>query len=310
MPTETAPAERLRQRIRLDDPLVVPGVTDGIAAALARAAGFSTVYVSGAGTAAARGFPDMSILSLTELVDAVRVVCSLVDAVVDLDTGYGSVLALSRGMRELEAAGASAVHIEDQPFPRRCGYLTAEPCVPVPTMLHRLDAARAAGTDLVIVGRTDALLTGGLDEAITRARAYSEAGAELVFVNGLRSLDELRAVRDSVTTPLLYNVSGSDRSPWLTREQAVEFGVAVIVHPIQAARAAARAVQRYLADLAADLQPEPENLIGFASYMNLAGWGNAEAFEKSLPDRTGDAEPSTESRGAGRQTAGSRPVSP
>lgn len=288
MATEDSPPDRLRERLRTAAPLIVPGVTDGITAALAAAAGFTTVYVSGAGTAATRGFPDMSVLSLPELVDAVRVVSPHADPVVDLDTGFGGAAAIRRAMRDMAAAGAAAIHIEDQPFPRRCGYLTAEPCVPVADMLRRMDAVRVSGTNLVVVARTDALLVSGLDEAMARVAAYADAGAELVFVNGLRTLDELRAVRAAVDAPLLYNVSGSDRSPWLTRAEAAEIGVAMVIHPIQAARAAANAVRRYLAGLAADVAPAAADLLSFADYMMLAGWDDAAAFEQGLPERRDD----------------------
>ncbi len=301
MATEDSAPTRLRDRLRTAAPVVAPGVTDGIAAALAAAAGFATVYVSGAGTAAARGVPDMSILSLPELVDAVRVVSAHADPVVDLDTGFGGAAAIRRAMRDMAGAGAAAVHIEDQPFPRRCGYLTAETCVPVADMLRRLDAAQASGTDLVVVARTDALLTAGLDEAIARAAAYARAGAEMVFVNGLRTLDELRAVRAAVDAPVLYNVSGSDRSPWLTRAQASDIGVAMVIHPIQAARAAANAVRRYLADLATDVAPSADQMVRFEDYMRLAGWDEAAAFEQGLPARGEDPVlPSTAPGGAAR----------
>lgn len=285
MTTYPVPATTaLRRRLASGDPLVVPGVADGVAAALARAAGFELVYVSGAATAAARGWPDMSVLALTELTDAVTVAhrASGLGVFVDLDTGYGGPVAVRRAVLDVARAGAVAVHLEDQPFPRRCGYLSTEPCVPVDEMRRRLDAARAAETDLVVVARTDALLVTGTDDAVSRAVAYAGAGAEAVFVNGIRTLDELRAVCGAVQVPVVYNVSGSDRSPWLSKAAAAELGVALVLHPIQAARAAARATERYLTRLAGDQPPDPGDLVEFSRYMDLAGWGEAARFEASL----------------------------
>lgn len=284
MSDSSTPGERLRRLMSSAPPVIAPGVSDGVTAALAGRAGFDCIYVSGAGTAAARGLPDMSVMSLTELTDAVRTLtaASGCDAIVDLDTGYGGAVTIRRAMRDLAGAGAAAVHLEDQDFPRRCGYLTTDAPVAPSEMVARLDAARAAGTDVMVIARTDALLTEGLDSAVDRARRYAEAGAEAVFVNGLRDLDELSRVLDEVGAPVVYNVSGSDRSPFLTRRQAAEMGVAVVIHPIQAARAAALAAARYLADLAGDRPPDPGGLMPFEQFMDLAGWGDASRFEASL----------------------------
>jgi len=280
------PADRLRARLRDEAPVVAPGVVDAIGARLARQAGFATLYVSGAGTAAARGYPDMSILSLAELVETTRLVAeaSGAEVVVDLDTGYGGLPTLYQAMRALRRAGAAGVHIEDQAFPRRCGYLLDGPCVPIAEMVRRLDAARAAGTDLVIAARTDALRGEGLDAAIERAAAYRDAGAELVFVNGISTLEELAAVAEALACPLLYNVSGSDLSFEPSTEVAKAHGVALVIYPIQAARAAAAAQRRLFAQLATGEGDRPE-LLGFREYMDLAGWSELERFERALAER-------------------------
>jgi methylisocitrate lyase len=278
-----ASAAALRSRISGDGPpLVCPGVADGLAARLAREAGFEGVYVSGAGSSAARGLPDMGLLSLSELVDSVRVVASSsgLPAVVDGDTGFGDAAAIRRTMREMAAAGAAAVHLEDQPFPRRCGYLTADPCVPVEEMLRRLDAARAADSGLVLIARTDALLTEGLDSAVARAAAYAEAGVDLLMINGVRAWDDLVRVHEATGFPMLHNVSGSDRTPALTDEQARAVDVRITIYPIQAARAAALAVRDYLRALHSGTQGPP--LLPFGEYMDLAGWGETEQFEETV----------------------------
>lgn len=283
------PAEWLRARLGIGEPVVAPGVSDGISAALAGQMGFESIYVSGAGAAASRGWPDMSVMTLSELIDSTRIVTtrSSLPAIVDLDTGYGGALTIRRAMRELAAAGAAAVHLEDQPFPKRCGYLTAEPAVPVAEMLERLAAARAADTQLVVIARTDALLTTGIDDACARATAYRDAGADLVMVNGIRSLEELSQVHETVGVPMLYNVSGSDRSPGLSRSEAAAYGVQVIIYPIQADRAAALAVRRFLETLAERDTVELPMLLDFAQFMDLAGWSEAQTFEDGV---TGNLE--------------------
>lgn len=283
-------AAALRQRIASPDagPLICPGVADGLAARLAAQLGFGGIYVSGAGSSAARGLPDTGLMSVTELLDAVHVLveASGLVAVVDADTGYGDSAATRRTVRELAAAGAAGVHLEDQPFPRKCGYLTSEPCVPIPEMLRRLDAARAADTGLVLIARTDALLTEGIDNAVERATAYAKAGVDLIKINGVSTFDELERVYAATGVPMLHNVSGSDRTPAFTDEQYRAVDVRIVIYPIQAARAAALATRQYLSALR-DGAPVPA-MMPFTDYMNLAGWRDTEDFEDEIARRHPD----------------------
>jgi 2-methylisocitrate lyase-like PEP mutase family enzyme len=278
-----SPPAQLRARLAASTtPVRAPGVVDGLAARLAAARGFEAVYVSGAGTAAARGLPDMGLLTLTELVDAVSVIvrASGLPALVDADTGFGGPLAIRRTAQALADAGAAGLQIEDQPLDRRCGYLTHEPPVPVPDMLRRLESVRAADTDLVVVARTDALLTEGLDAAVERAIAYCTEGVDLLMVNGVRTLDDLRRLHDEVGFPMLHNVSGSDRTPDLDTPLAQQLDVRVVIYPIQAARAAAQATDTYLASLHGEAAVPP--LMPFGDYMDAAGWSDAEAFDDKV----------------------------
>jgi 2-methylisocitrate lyase-like PEP mutase family enzyme len=198
---------------------------------------------------------------------------------------------MRRLLRALASAGVAAVQLEDQAFPRRCGYLTTEPPVPTHEMLGRLTAAAAADVDLLIVARTDALLTDGLEAAIERAIAYSESGADLVMVNGIRAIADLERIAAELPFPQLYNMSGSDRSPFVALEQAADLGVAVIVYPIHVHRAAALAAERMLTDLVAGRPPEPDAMIRFEQYMDLAGWTEAAGFEQSVNPDVQDATP-------------------
>lgn len=261
---------------------MAPGVYDGLSARLAARHGFGAVYVSGAGTAAALGQPDMSVTGLAELLAATRTAArsSGLPVIVDADTGFGGPAAVRNTAAELAAAGASAIHLEDQPFPRRCGYLTAEPAIELGEMLIRLEAARSGAGEMLVIARTDTLLVEGIEVAIDRARRYREAGAEMIMVNGITALAELERVAAECGGSLLYNVSGSDRSPQLPAEAARRLGVAIVIHPIQAARAAAAAADGYLAALAGKGGQVP--LMPFREYMDLAGWAESESFERRL----------------------------
>jgi 2-methylisocitrate lyase-like PEP mutase family enzyme len=263
-------------------PVMCPGVADGPTARLAQQLGFEGIYISGAGSAAARGLPDMGLLTLSELLDAVRVLAgsSGLPAVVDGDTGFGDAVAIRRTMRELSQAGAAGVHIEDQAFPRRCGYLTTDSCVPVPEMLRRLEAARAADAGLVLIARTDALLVEGIKRTVARAEEYAKAGVDLLMINGVASYDELRQVYEAAGFPMLHNVSGSDRTPAFSDEQYRAVCVRVVIYPIQAARAAALAAKAFLSALRAGT--EPPELMPFTEYMELAGWREASEFEETV----------------------------
>jgi 2-methylisocitrate lyase-like PEP mutase family enzyme len=204
------PRTRLREMLAKPGMIVAPFVFDCIQAKLAASAGFEAVYMTGFGTAAARGYPDLGLLTMTEMVDNVRAISRAVDAPVicDADTGYGNPLNVWRTVREFEDAGASALHIEDQVFPKRCGFLEGKQVIPIETMTHKVRAACDARRDpnLVIIARTDALQTGGWDDVERRARAYRTSGADLVFVDGIKSVDDLKRYAEKLgDLPLVYN---------------------------------------------------------------------------------------------------------
>ena len=201
---------RLREMLAKPGMIVAPFVFDCLQAKLAASAGFEAVYMTGFGTAAARGYPDLGLLTMTEMIDNVRAISRAVNAPVicDADTGYGNPLNVWRTVREYEDAGASALHIEDQVFPKRCGFLAGKQVIPIEAMTHKVRAACEARRDpnLVIIARTDALQTGGWDDVERRARAYREAGADLVFADGIKSVDDLKRYAEKLgDLPLIYN---------------------------------------------------------------------------------------------------------
>jgi 2-methylisocitrate lyase-like PEP mutase family enzyme len=190
--------------------IVAPFAFDGIQAKLAEEAGFEAVYMSGFGTAASRGYPDLGLLTMFEMVANVRTIadCVRVPVICDADTGYGNPLNVRRTIREYEDAGAAALHIEDQVWPKRCGFLAGKRVIAMEEMVAKVRAACDARRDanLVIIARSDALQPHGWDETERRARAYRAAGADVIFLDGIKSSGELETYAKRLgDLPLLYN---------------------------------------------------------------------------------------------------------
>lgn len=203
-------ASRLRAMLNSSEMVVAPFIFDAFQAKIAQAAGFQTVYMTGFGTAASRGFPDVGLLTMAEMVENVRSIANAIDIplVCDADTGYGNPVNVYRTIREYEAAGAAALHMEDQVWPKRCGFLSGKQVIPLADMVPKVQAACDArrSEDFVIIARTDALAVNGWEDVCRRARAYREAGADLIFVDGIKTHDDIRRyVQELGDLPLLYN---------------------------------------------------------------------------------------------------------
>ncbi len=197
-----------RQMLTRPDMVVAPFVFDAFQAKIAQAAGFEAIYMTGFGTAAARGFPDVGLLTMAEMVENVRSIANAVEIplICDADTGYGNPVNVYRTVREYEAAGAAALHIEDQVWPKRCGFLAGKQVIPLEEMVPKVRAACDARKDMVVIARTDALAVNGWADVNKRARAYREAGADLIFVDGIRTLEDMQQyVKELGDLPLLYN---------------------------------------------------------------------------------------------------------
>ena len=207
----THPGAKLRAAMA-DGMVLAPFVYDGFTARISASQGAQAVYMTGHGTSAQIGLPDVGLTSMAEMVANLGYIVNAVDVpvVADADTGYGNAINAQRTVREYEMAGAAAMHLEDQIFPKRCGFFEGKECVPMEEHVQKIRAALDARTDpdMVIIARTDAVAPNGWDDAIRRAEAYREAGADLVFVDGIKTLDDL----DTYTTrlveqgiPCLYN---------------------------------------------------------------------------------------------------------
>jgi 2-methylisocitrate lyase-like PEP mutase family enzyme len=203
-------AKQLREKLNGTSMVVAPFVYDALQAKIAERVGFEAVYMTGFGTAAARGFPDLGLLTMSEMVDNVRTIARSVQipVICDADTGYGNPVNVWRTVNEYERAGAAALHIEDQVWPKRCGFLAGKQVIAQEEMVPKVRAACDArhNPDTVIIARTDALAVNGWDDVVRRATAYREAGADLIFVDGIRTLDDLRTYGARLKNlPLLYN---------------------------------------------------------------------------------------------------------
>ena len=231
----------------------LPGAHDPLAALLARRAGFEALYLSGAAVTASLALPDLGVLTLDELTFFTRAICRAVDLplVVDGDTGYGEALNVMRLVRELEDAGAAAVHLEDQELPKKCGHLSDKRLVSAEDMARKVAAAARAARSLRIIARTDAVASEGLDAAIARARLYVQAGAHAIFPEALTSADDLRTFATAIRVPLLANMTEFGKTPLLPADELARLGYKMVIWPVTSLRIAARAMEECYAELAA-----------------------------------------------------------
>lgn len=244
--------ERLAQLIGGGRILGVPGAHNGMAALLAKRAGFEALYLSGAALTASMGLPDLGIITPDELAHATREIVRASDLplIVDGDTGYGEALNVMRLVRDLEDAGAAAVQIEDQQLPKKCGHLNDKKLVPAEDMAAKIAAARKARRHLRIIARTDAAAE-SLDEAIRRMQLYVEAGADIIFPEAMTGIDAMAKVRDAIKVPLLGNMTEFGRTPYMAAEEWQRLGFDIVIWPVSSLRVAAKAMTGLYADIQA-----------------------------------------------------------
>jgi methylisocitrate lyase len=246
----TTPGQRFRQALEKEKPLQVVGAICAYHARLAQRAGYRAIYLSGGGVAAGSlGLPDLGISNLDDvLVDIRRIteVCDL-PLLVDVDTGFGaSAFNVARTTRSLIKAGAAAMHIEDQAGAKRCGHRPGKEIVPTGEMVDRIKAAVDARTDpgFVVMARTDALANEGLEKAVERARAYVDAGADMIFPEAITELPMYRKFADAVKVPILANITEFGKTPLFTTEELRSANVAMALYPLTAFRAMNKAAIR------------------------------------------------------------------
>lgn len=249
-------ASSLRTRIQHGPPLLVPGGGTPLEARLAQRAGFEAFYLSGYAVAAWRhGLPDIGLLGMGDTADALRAVARVIDVpvIVDADTGYGDVIAVTANVRELEAIGAAAVQIEDQDWPKKCGHMAGKTVIAADAAVRKVAAAVVArqNPDTLIIARTDALAPLGIDQAIRRARSFSDAGADVVFIDAPESRDDLARIGAEVPGILMANMSEGGRTPALSLHEFAALGFPFVIFPTTALRVASVAIGAFFDDLLA-----------------------------------------------------------
>ncbi len=256
---DTLPRESAGRRFRalLDRPgiLRLPGAHNGHAALQARAAGFDALYLSGAAMTASMGLPDLGIITVDEVAFFVRQIVRAtgLPLLVDGDTGYGEALNVMHMVRCFEDAGAGAVHLEDQLLPKKCGHLNDKKLADAHDMAAKVAAARRAARDLVIVARTDATASEGLDGAVARAKLYVEAGADAIFPEALVTAEMFRAFAQAMPgVTLLANMTEFGRTPFFTASEFEEMGYRMVIWPVSSLRVANKAQEALYAAIARD----------------------------------------------------------
>lgn len=278
-------AADLRRLIAGRATVAAPGAHDGLSAVLARRAGFEALYLSGAALSASMALPDLGLITLEDVARRAREIvrASGLPLIVDCDTGFGEALNVMHAVRCLEEVGAACMQIEDQQFPKKCGHLNDKRLIPVEDMCRKVAAARAAASDLVICARTDAAAS-SLDDAIMRAKRYAEAGAELIFVEALTSPDHIRRVRAEIKAPLLANMTEFGRTPQLSLREWHDFGYEVVIFPVSEFRVAARAIERFYADLHrnGEVKNTLPDMMTRAELYDVIGYYDYEALDASI----------------------------
>jgi 2-methylisocitrate lyase-like PEP mutase family enzyme len=280
-------AGRLRELLAAGETILVPGAYDALVARVLEDEGFPAIYAGGYAAAAA-GFalPDIGIVTGSEMVEHVARIAGAVSVpvIADADTGYGELANVARTVRAYEHAGAAAVQIEDQVFPKRCGHMEGKRVIPRDEMVRKVRAALAArkDPDTVIVARTDAIAVTGLDDAIDRLQAYAEAGADVLFPDAPRSLEELERIRAAVDLPLVANMSEHGKTPLLSREEIAGLGYEIALYPsstLFAAAASAREIARALRERGTT-RDVLDRLLPFGELNELVGLSRWQAEEE------------------------------
>jgi 2-methylisocitrate lyase-like PEP mutase family enzyme len=228
-------ATQFRRQMKQDGMVVAPGAFDCITARMVEQAGFSAVYMTGAGTAATLGYPDYGLVTMSEMVEnAGRLAAAVkVPVIADADTGYGNELNVIRTVREYEKRGIAGIHIEDQGFPKKCGHLDDKTIIPLDDYVAKIRAAASAkrDPDFLIIARTDSRATHGFDEAVRRANASLQAGADMVFVEAPQTMEEVAAVPKQVKGPCLLNVVWRGKTPDVSMDEAKAMGYQLTIVP-------------------------------------------------------------------------------
>lgn len=279
----------LRTALAKKDFILAPGIFDLISALFADREDFNALYVTGYGTVASYlGLPDAGLATYRDMVERIAAMVKMTSkpVIADADTGYGGLLNVRHTVRGYEDAGVSAIQIEDQEFPKRCGHTPGRRVVPLEDMVRKIEVAvdSRRSDDFLIIARTDSRTTLGIEEAIRRAKAFAKAGADVVFVESPESEDEMLRVADEVDAPLFANMVNGGRTPLLSAERLKEMGYAIAIHPALGFLAVGAALSKAYRDLATNgVTSDGIDLYPFAEFNKLIGFEDVWAFEKKFP---------------------------
>lgn len=246
----------LRKMIESQRIVIAPGVFDGLSALLAKRAGFPVLYASGGAIARSMGYPDIGLLSLTEVCAAMASIVNVsqLPVIADADTGFGNAINVWRTVQEFERIGVAGLHLEDQTFPKRCGHLNDKSLIPATEMCHKIKVARESlrDPDFVLIARTDAIAVEGIDAAIQRAQAYLKAGADVIFIEAPENTQHIELIAQRIKQPKLINMFYGGKTPVIPTQRLEELGYRIVIIPSDLQRAAIKAMQTTLAVIAQD----------------------------------------------------------
>lgn len=281
--------KKLRELLNKPGIIRTPGAFDAWSARLVEMAGFPAVYMTGYGSAASvLGAPDIGLMTLTEMATHAKNIASAIQIplVADADTGYGGILNVIRTVQEYERGGVAAVQLEDQVLPKRCGHMEGKELVQKKEMVSKVKAAVHArkSDDLVIIARTDARAVNGFDDAMERAIAYSEAGADIIFFEAPQSVDEMKKVAATIKTPLLANMVEAGKTPFLTAAELEKIGYKIVIYPSSTLYAATKTIIDLLECLKItdSTMDYVDKMTAFKEYYDLVGVEKMRALEKSF----------------------------
>ena len=268
--------KNLKSMLKSKKPLVIPGVYDALGAKIAQKVGFDAMFQTGYGTSATLfGMPDYGFIGAAETVDNARRICRAVTVpvIVDSDTGYGNALSVWKLVKELESAGASGIFLEDQKWPKRCGHMQGKEVVSQEEYTEKLSAAIDAreNKDFIIVARTDARATEGLDEAIERGKQNKKTGADAVFVEAPRSIDEMKKIGKEINLPLVANMIEGGATPLSSAETLSKMGFNIILYPLSVLYANTFATMNILTELknTGNTAKYKQKVVNFDQFNNL-----------------------------------------
>src|SRR4051794_1852494 len=281
------PRAHLRELVNRSAPLVAPGAYDALSARLIEQAGFEAVYMTGFGTTASLiGRPDVGLLSGAEMVDNARRIVAAVDVpvIADADTGYGNAINVVRTVQLYEQAGVAGLQLEDQVAPKKCGHMSGKAVIETAEMVGKLQAAVAArrDPDLVVIARTDAVAVSGVADAVERAQAYVEAGADVLFVEAPTSAEDIATIAGELRglAPLVFNWAEGGRTPALPLARIAELGFSLVIYPIGTLLAATAGIRTLLASLRADGVPSLTGLPAFDEFTGFVGLSEVQQLEQ------------------------------